>query len=74
MHDRHSGEPLAVQPIYGDAQADEVSGADNEDTGTSSSGEDVDAVGPASVRVLTWNINLQVQYAFVVEAIFGQER
>ena len=51
LHDRHSGEPLTVQPVYGD---DDVEGDDVQDEEDSHSDDGDAQRSSIGLRVLTW--------------------
>ncbi|CAK0870327.1 unnamed protein product, partial [Prorocentrum cordatum] len=63
MHDRHSGEPVTLQPVFGDDPA-----TDSSDSGRD--GPDLKGGGDVctEVRVLSWNTNLATECSFVVSA------
>ena len=72
MHDRHRGEPVSSQAVYGDDDVSEVSSSDvaGSDDAVHGSGAEVAAPSgsKAAVRVVTWNCNLLPELPFVVEA------
>ena len=64
MHDRHSGDPVTIPPVYGDSSASEAS----EEEAEEQEAEEKVSSGPAFVRLLTWNTKLEPELPFVVEA------
>ena len=65
MHDRPSGDPVTIPPVYGDdSSASEASEEEVEER----EAEEKLSSGTASVRLLTWNTKFEAELPFVVEA------
>ena len=71
MHDRHSGEPVSIQPVHGDDSSSDAAGSEgwtSEDEGGRTEEELGSTATAAILRVLTWNVGLQHQCRFLIEA------
>ena len=67
MHDRHSGDPVSIPPVYGDDSATDTPDDDDAEAGAED-GQLGSATSACNVRILTWNTSLQTSCQFVAHA------
>ena len=65
MHDRHSGDPVTIPPVYGDDSS--ASEASEEEAEEQEAEQKVSSCA-AFVRLLTWNTNRETDLQHVVDA------